>query len=222
MEALYSGKGNPATLTPERLYSILFLSAEAAHFIKGGDMPTQKPQHLRDETIFPGEWGKGMIKRVFLDPRKGREEEYFLFHSEKVASIVLVLTKNKEVVAIRIFCQAANDFILQVPGGVPKAGESFEDTARREVLEETGYQVGGLIALGKGWFEPFNTTTHFNAFLALECEKVGEPRTDGTEYLEVEIYPFHEWWNMCLNGIIEDAKSVLLTMRAQGYMTGWA
>ena len=186
-------------------------------------MTTQQPEFLRDEFISPpNEWGKSMIKRVFLDPRKGQEEDYYLFHSERVASIVLVLTKQNEVVAIRIFCQAANDFVLQVPGGVPRAGESFEDAARREVLEETGYRVGGLIPLGKGWFEPFNTTTPFMAFVALECEKVAGTKEDGTEYLEVEIYSFHEWWNMCLNGIIEDAKSVLVTTRVQVYMTGWA
>ncbi|GEM_PF-1348715 len=174
----------------------------------------QRPEFLRDEPIFPGGWGKGMIKRVFMDPRKGREENYFLFHSLKVASIVLVLTKQTEVVAIRIFAQAANDFILQVPGGIPRSEESFEDAARREILEETGYRVGDLIPIGKGWFEPFNTTTPFMAFVALECERVTSTKEDGTEYLQVEIYPFHQWWSMCQDGTIQDAKSVLVTARA--------
>lgn len=173
----------------------------------------QRPEFLRDKVIFPGEWGKSMLIRTFLDPRKEKEEDYYLFHSLKVASIVLVLTKQREVVAIRIFCRAANDFVLQVPGGVPEADESFEDAARREVLEETGYRVGSLIPLGRGWFEPFNTTTPFKAFLATDCEKVSGTKEDGTEYLQVEICPWTNWWEMCLDGTIEDAKSVLVTTR---------
>ncbi|PSM44617.1 DNA mismatch repair protein MutT [Streptomyces dioscori] len=35
-----------------------------------------------------------------------------------------------------------------LPGGLMDPGESFEDTARREVLEETGLVVGALTLLG--------------------------------------------------------------------------
>lgn len=190
-------------------------------------MRTQRPEFLGDEVIFLGDegkstWWKVMLKRTFLDPRKREKEDYYLFHSLKVPSIVLVLTKENQVVAIRIFCQAANEFILQVPGGVPRAGESFEDAAKREILEETGYRVGRLVNLGKGWFEPFNTTTPFMAFLALECEKVGDTKEDETEYLQVETYPWQKWWEMCLDGTIEDAKSVLVTARSARIQTAWA
>ena len=56
----------------------------------------------------------------------------------------------------------------------------------------------------------------------LECEWVRAPQTDGTEYLEVETYSWETWCRMCADGTIEDAKSVLVTARAHGYMTGWA
>lgn len=160
-----------------------------------------------------------MVKRIFRDPRTNKPEEYFLFHSPRVASIVLPLTIDKKVVTVRIFSQAANDFILQLPGGVPKRGESFEEAAIREALEETGYTGKNLIPLGRGWFEPFNTTTPFRCFLLGDCEKVSDPREDGTEYLQVETYSWEDWWSMCLDGVIEDAKSVLVTARALGAMT---
>lgn len=181
-------------------------------------------QRLRDEEIFPGDggrstWGKSMLKRVFRDPRTNKEENYYLFHSARVASIVLPLTTDKKVVAVRIFCQAANDFLLQLPGGVPKTGESFENAAIREVLEETGYTGGNLVPLGRGWFEPFNTTTPFQCFLLGDCERVRDPTEDSTEYLQVEVYSWEGWWSMCLDGVVEDAKSVLVTCRALGAMT---
>ena len=181
------------------------------------------PTIVSEQEIFPGDggqntWGKTMLKRQLQYPNRNKSDDFYLFHSNKVASIVLPLTPQNEVVAIRIFGQAANEFILQLPGGVRRGSESFEDAARREVLEETGHRGYALTPIGTGWFEPFNTTTPYRAFLLQGCTKEGEPKQEGTELLRVEIYPWEQWWQLCVDGIIEDSKSTTLTIRASKYI----
>jgi ADP-ribose pyrophosphatase YjhB (NUDIX family) len=46
-----------------------------------------------------------------------------------------------------VICQTPHDVHL-LPGGRREPGESYEETCRREVYEETGLSLGGIVALG--------------------------------------------------------------------------
>ncbi|WP_456278929.1 NUDIX hydrolase [Bacillus sp. AK128] len=54
-------------------------------------------------------------------------------------SVVLVINEDNE-----LLLQHRRDGSWGVPGGLMEVGESLEDTARREVKEETGLEVGEI------------------------------------------------------------------------------
>ncbi|MEI4771685.1 NUDIX hydrolase [Psychrobacillus sp. FJAT-51614] len=54
-------------------------------------------------------------------------------------AVVLILNDKRE-----ILLQEREQEVFGLPGGLMELGESLEDTARREVLEETGLQLGSL------------------------------------------------------------------------------
>ena len=110
--------------------------------------------------------------------------------------------------------------MIEVPGGCPNVNEDFEETTRRELREETGYEAEKIIRLGSLplWFEPAATITPFIPMLVLGCNKVAEPNHDADEIMEILLIPFAEWKQMIRDGRIHDAKTIAMTMMAILYL----
>jgi ADP-ribose pyrophosphatase YjhB (NUDIX family) len=72
------------------------------------------------------------------------------------------------------------------PGGRREAGENLETTARRELLEETGLEVGRMVRLGA--FHPQKTSPLLLTVFAARAG-AGEPRA-GDDALRAEFVPF--------------------------------
>ena len=97
------------------------------------------------EPIYDGEviWPRARLRaRTFVDD--------FIYPVELLSSARAVVFKGSRVVVVR----ENNGENHVEPGGGIEAGESVEQTVRREVAEECGWTVGALIPLGFHYFEP--------------------------------------------------------------------
>ncbi|TSC64440.1 MAG: hypothetical protein G01um101491_277, partial [Parcubacteria group bacterium Gr01-1014_91] len=54
--------------------------------------------------------------------------------------------------------------------------------------------------------------------IALGCAKVGEPKPDENEFLEVVLVPLTEWVGMLSNDVVRDPKTIATTMLALFYL----
>ena len=70
------------------------------------------------------------------------------------AVAVVAVTPDQRLVMVRQYRYAAGRFLLEIPAGTLEPGEDPEDTARRELREETGYSAKNLRPLGSFFSAP--------------------------------------------------------------------
>ena len=131
-------------------------------------------------------------------------------------SVVPVLDDG-QVVMVRQFRAALEGDLLEVPAGkrdVP--GEPPEVTARRELIEEVGYEAAELIPLAAISHSPGFCDEVNHIFLATGLHAV-ERSVDGPEeeHMTIELLPLADAFAAIGRGEVTDAKSVVgLTLAA--------
>lgn len=181
-------------------------------------MTVIKPEKIGEAEVLAKGYGRSLIHQLFSNPRTGKQDDFILFHINSLPSIVMPVTKTGELICINQFRHGGNNMFIEFPGGNQKSGESPEEVARVELLEETGYLPGRLIRLmERVAFDPSSFTVYYAPFLALECEKVRELQLDETEHMETMLIPLDEWFRMIRKGEIADSKTLAITMLALPY-----
>lgn len=98
---------------------------------------------------------------------------------------VFALTKEGQVLLVRQYRHGIGTVETEMPGGALEPGETPEQGAAREVLEETGYRFERYEYLGRVCANPSTTNNFTHFFLATGGEKVAEQDLDHSEDVDV-------------------------------------
>lgn len=134
--------------------------------------------------------------------------------------------KGPCVVLIRNYRIAIGESLVECCAGTierarkPEGGfgiaEDPEHCARRELIEETGYQASVMRSLGWFYTTPGLTDEQMFAFVATGLTHVGQ-KLEEDETIEVDVVPVQEALGMIGDGRIRDAKSIVaLTLAERG------
>jgi len=118
---------------------------------------------------------------------------------------VIPLTDDRQVLMVRQYRFGIEEFTLEIPGGMCDPGESPLEAARRELLEETGYEAGALIELGWVHPNPPIQNNRCHTFLARGPRRVAEPQPDAGERFEQQRVPLDEIPRLIGDGTITHA-----------------
>jgi ADP-ribose pyrophosphatase len=97
------------------------------------------------------------------------------------AAIVLAATEDGEFLCFRQTKYAVDGTSLAPVGGMLEPDEAPLDAAKRELLEEMGYEAPQWVNLGSHILDPNRGIATMHLFLALQAKKVAEPISDDLE-----------------------------------------
>jgi ADP-ribose pyrophosphatase len=99
-------------------------------------------------------------------------------------SVSIVAVDGGELVVVRQTRAGADERTLELPAGSIEDGETPEQCAARELVEECGLEAGAWRKLGEFWAAPDYSTEFVHAFEATELVDVGiGEREEGDDLL---------------------------------------
>jgi ADP-ribose pyrophosphatase len=139
-----------------------------------------------------------------VSPRTGAEHDFYIIESENWINII-PLTSGHQVVMIRQYRHGSREVTLEIPGGLVDPGDTPEEAAARELLEETGYRAAKLLQIGVVSPNPAIFNNRCYTFLAQNVMKIHDPMPDQAEDIEVVLIPLTEIPDLILKGTIDHA-----------------
>ena len=124
------------------------------------------------------------------------------------AAIILPLFDDGSVLLERQYRYPVGQHFYELPAGKLESDEASLETAKRELLEETGYVAGEWRELGRLHPCIGYSDEHIDFFLARKLEFRGAQLDEG-EFLETLRVPLAEGVNWIRRGRITDAKTIL-------------
>ena len=157
------------------------------------------------EQVFDGNLLKVYRDDVRLPDGSHGQREY-IKHPGAVA--IVPLFDDGSILLERQFRYPHHKVFIEVPAGKLEPNEPHLETAKRELLEETGYTAREWKHLATIHTAIAYTNEAIDLFIARQLEKTGGAQLDAGEFVETIVVPFGEAIAMVKDGRITDAKTV--------------
>jgi ADP-ribose pyrophosphatase len=122
------------------------------------------------------------------------------------SAVILPRTSSGQIVLVRQYRMAADRELWELPAGSVDEGETPLQTARRELVEETGYRSSRWRKLVAFYPSPGIMTEKMTVFLA-EDVQLGRARPEDDERIAVRSFTERQVLRLMRDGEIMDAKT---------------
>lgn len=139
---------------------------------------------LQKREIFAAEpWLKLSVHQVRLPNGQVIDDYYQIELTEYV--VIFAQTETGDAIALRSYKHGVRDVCMVLPAGAMEAGEQPVDSAKRELLEETGYSADVWNPLGSFVVHGNYGCGKAHIFAAKQARKTAEPDSGDLETMEV-------------------------------------
>jgi len=162
---------------------------------------------LSSKKAFDNKWFEVQQHKVQL-PNGKIIDDFFVWNEPNVAQVV-VLTKDNKVALVKQYKHGSRDILIECPAGYLEKGETFEEAAKREILEETGYSSkDDLIELGEIVHNPTKSSGRVKLFLMTNSIRGDSQNPDEDEEIELVIKPIESVIKMIDSGQIYTSGTI--------------
>lgn len=132
------------------------------------------------------------------------------------SAVILAIDRSKSkkdplVLLERQFRHAAQQHLYELPAGKMDPGESHLEAAKRELLEETGYQAAKWSRLVRYFASPGFLGEWHQVFLAEDLVP-GQAQPEDDETIELQFVPLSRLLRLIDKGQIQDGKTIISAM----------
>ena len=127
---------------------------------------------------------------------------------------------DPEILLIRQYRYTTGGYLYEMPAGMPcREGEPWEEVARRELEEETGWRAGRLVPLTRIYTTPGFTDEVVHLWLTTDLAP-GTSNLDEDEFMELVQVALSRALEWVRGGRIVDGKSVATLLFAARFALG--
>ncbi len=156
------------------------------------------------ERIYSGRVLNLRVDQISQPRGEGRRNVEVIEHAGGV--VVIARPAPREIVLVKQYRHAVGTELWEVPAGMIERGEPPIETARRELLEETGYRAERLRFLWSIYTTPGFCEERIYFFAAEGLTPgVAEPEED--EEFEIRTWSIDDAWVLVENDELRDAKT---------------
>lgn len=124
-------------------------------------------------------------------PVTGKVSEFTTISSPDWVNVV-ALTGEEDVVMIRQYRHGSDEVTLEIPGGIIDPDETPEEAARRELMEETGFEGGDAQIIGRVRPNPALFDNCAYTVLITGARRTAEPSPDEHEEVSVHLHRLND------------------------------
>jgi ADP-ribose pyrophosphatase len=152
-----------------------------------------------------------------MDP-DGFEIKRAIVH-HRGSAVMMPVNEKRRILLVRQFRLPARQFLWELPAGSVDPGEKPLQTARRELVEETGYRAKKWTKLAEFYPSPGFLSEKMTIYLATGLT-AGKAKPMEDERIETRWFTSKEIDGMIRSGKILDAKTNIGFLRWQRYFGG--
>jgi ADP-ribose pyrophosphatase len=160
---------------------------------------------LSTRTVFSGRVVRVEVQDVELE---NGQKAYREVVRHKGAVAVLAQKPDGRFVLVKQFRTGSRQVMTEVIAGILEPGEQPEEAARREVREETGYEVRRLVRMAQVYPTPGYVDERIQLYFAELGAEQGAHDRDWDERLDVVELTAAEITELIRHGSLEDAKTL--------------
>ncbi len=135
------------------------------------------------------------------------------------SAVIMAVDEKKRILLVRQYRLPARSFLWELPAGTLDPGEKPLQTARRELVEETGYRAKRWTRLAEFYPSPGFLSEKMTIYLATGLT-AGEAQPMDDERIVTRWFTAKEIDEMIQSGKILDAKTNIGFLRWKRYFSG--
>lgn len=124
-------------------------------------------------------------------------------------AVAIIAMKQNKLLLIEQFRKAPDENLIEIPAGKVEPGEARQDTALRELEEETGYTSETMELVNEFYVSPGFCNEFISLYEAGELIESNNHQADDDEFVLKHWLTLEEANNWIKSGKIKDAKTII-------------